>query len=129
MNNNNVGKKDHGNRKKRMTKRERAERDSKVKYVRPLFIAALGSRIASRAVAQVLSSENIKRVQDMLTAEMQSMLENEARSAIVTKSSEVIETEEHAEEEDPISVEKEKPKQNENSEQKTICVTVSEEQT
>ena len=86
MQHHDVGKKKVGDRKKRLTKRQRVERDSKVKVLQPFFIGALSSRMAGRIMGDVLSKENLKRTQDTMTAEYQEMLENGIRSAIQIQS-------------------------------------------
>ena len=87
MNHQNVGKKKSGDRKKRLSKRERVERDSKVKVVRPLFLSALSSRMAYRISGTVLSKENIQRTEKAIAGEYQDLLETEIRGAINVQSS------------------------------------------
>ena len=74
-----------GDRKKRLSKRERIERDSRIKEVRPVYITGLSSRIASRVVGKVLNKENIVRIEKEAFARVQSALEREVEGLIVMK--------------------------------------------
>ena len=87
-----VGKKATGDRRKRLSKRERQARDSRVHNIRPIYLNALATRIAGRVVGTVLTSDNIKATQDRFTNDLQLQLENQISEAIQINS-ETIEVE------------------------------------
>ena len=78
-----VGKKATGDRKKRLSKRERRLQDSKVKDVGTLYLGPLASRIASRVVSTVLAKENIQTTQQKFADELQEQLDQEISKAIL----------------------------------------------
>ena len=97
MNRAKVGKKECGDRKKRLNKRERIKRDSTVKLVPPLFLTALSSRMASRVVGSILSQENIKKTEENIAREYQTLLEEGVRGAIQIQSANSVQNDPKAE--------------------------------
>ena len=74
-----------GDRRQRLSKRERIKRDSTIKEVRPVYITGLSSRIASRVVGKVLKKENLARIEEEALARVQTTLEKEVEGLIVMK--------------------------------------------
>ena len=83
------GKKETGDRKKRMGKRERLHRDSRQKIIQPVYLKALATRIASRCIFKVLSKDNITQTEQHVTNQLQAQLETEINEAIVLSTEQI----------------------------------------